>query len=61
MISDFVPTTGKEYVKEINITISNKYMVDAYESCKQVVMPQTGQLAMDMACGMPTAICDPYK
>lgn len=49
------------YANEITINISEEYMKSAYKSCKDVSVPQTGQLAMDLACGMPSEFCDPFK
>ncbi|XP_017791086.1 PREDICTED: Niemann-Pick C1 protein-like [Habropoda laboriosa] len=43
---------GKEYVEELEVYIAEEYMTDAYDSCKYVVYPQTGNLAMDLACGV---------
>lgn len=36
-------------------------MQNAFDSCKEVSVPQTGQLAMDLACNMPASLCDPIK
>lgn len=40
-----------EYVTGINIYFTNEYLEGTYGSCKQVSMPSTGQLAMDVMCG----------
>ncbi|XP_016911679.2 NPC intracellular cholesterol transporter 1 homolog 1b-like [Apis cerana] len=50
----------KEYVKEIEVYIEEEYMNKTYDSCKNVVMPQSGKLAMDLACGIYDAsTCTP--
>lgn len=49
------------YAYSVDVSISERYMKDAYESCKQVSMPQSGQAAMDIACGVPVALCDHKK
>ncbi|XP_033180820.1 NPC intracellular cholesterol transporter 1 homolog 1b-like [Bombus impatiens] len=43
---------GKEYVEELEVYIDEKYMNDTYDSCKNVVYPASGNLAMDLACGV---------
>lgn len=41
----------KEYISEISVEITEKYVNEMYESCRHVTVPATGGLAMDMACG----------
>uniref|UniRef100_A0A336LKH8 CSON011471 protein n=1 Tax=Culicoides sonorensis TaxID=179676 RepID=A0A336LKH8_CULSO len=43
--------TNQEYVTEVNLNISEDYINQTYESCKQVSTPSTGQLALDLMCG----------
>ncbi|XP_071860476.1 NPC intracellular cholesterol transporter 1 homolog 1b [Bombus fervidus] len=46
---------GKVYVEELEVYINEKYMNDTYDSCKNVVYPASGNLAMDLACGIHDA------
>ncbi|XP_060813473.1 NPC intracellular cholesterol transporter 1 homolog 1b-like [Bombus pascuorum] len=46
---------GKVYVEELEVYINEKYMNDTYDSCKNVVYPSSGNLAMDLACGVHDA------
>ncbi|XP_032670245.1 NPC intracellular cholesterol transporter 1 homolog 1b-like isoform X2 [Odontomachus brunneus] len=50
-----VTKTGKdgklEYVEEVEVHVTEKYINDTYDSCKYVVNPTSGNLAMDLACG----------
>ncbi|XP_035782001.1 NPC intracellular cholesterol transporter 1-like isoform X2 [Anopheles albimanus] len=41
----------KEYITQIDIHITGQYMNGTFESCNQVSVPSTGQLALDMMCG----------
>ncbi|CAK9827722.1 NPC intracellular cholesterol transporter 1 [Anthophora retusa] len=43
---------GQEYADELEVYVSEKYLNDTYNSCKDVVYPSTGNLAMDLACGV---------
>jgi Niemann-Pick C1 protein len=50
------------YVDEIDIYITEKYISGAFDSCKQVVVPSTGQLAFDLMCGSWGATkCSPIR
>ncbi|OAD57255.1 Niemann-Pick C1 protein, partial [Eufriesea mexicana] len=42
----------KEYVEELEAYIAEEYMNNTYNSCKNVVYPISGNLAMDLACGV---------
>ncbi|XP_060815208.1 NPC intracellular cholesterol transporter 1 isoform X6 [Bombus pascuorum] len=46
--------TEKEvkYVNSIDIYITNKYLEGTFNSCNKVSVPSTGQLAMDLMCGI---------
>lgn len=48
---DTNPTTNKTFINGIEYYITNKYLQGTYDSCKQVSVPSTGQLAMDIMCG----------
>lgn len=48
-----------DYVKEIDLYITEKYTNGTFNSCSQVSMPSTGQLALDLMCGMPASRCSP--
>ena len=47
-----VNNENKEYVKELEVYIAEKYMNDTYDSCKNIIHPASGNLAMDLACGV---------
>ncbi|PSN54935.1 Niemann-Pick C1 protein [Blattella germanica] len=54
--------TGKEYINEIDVYIGDAYLNGTYDSCKQVFVPSTGQLALDMMCGdWGASRCSPKK
>ncbi|XP_026475037.1 NPC intracellular cholesterol transporter 1 homolog 1b-like [Ctenocephalides felis] len=56
------PDDGKEYFKEMSIQISETYVNGTYDSCKGVVVPSSGMLAMDLACGSYGASrCSPQR
>lgn len=42
---------GAEYVVESEVHITEKFINATYDSCKYVVNPTSGNLAMDLACG----------
>ncbi|XP_074112433.1 NPC intracellular cholesterol transporter 1 homolog 1b-like [Cotesia typhae] len=44
------PATGKKYIEEVRVYISEEYVNATYDSCRKVIMPQTGDLVMDVAC-----------
>jgi len=44
-----IPT--EKYIDEIDIYITDDYLSGAYNSCKHVIYPSTGQLALDLMCG----------
>ena len=46
---------AKNTSKELEVYIDEKYMNDTYDSCKNVVYPSSGNLAMDLACGVHDA------
>ncbi|XP_058452330.1 NPC intracellular cholesterol transporter 1 isoform X2 [Malaya genurostris] len=43
--------TKKEYITEIDLHVTEQYLNGTYGSCKQVSVPSTGQLALDLMCG----------
>ncbi|XP_049279815.1 NPC intracellular cholesterol transporter 1 isoform X3 [Anopheles funestus] len=43
--------TSKEYITKIDIHITQQYLNGTFESCNQVSVPSTGQLALDLMCG----------
>lgn len=47
---------GQEYITEMDFYVHNDYVEGTYKSCKQVSVPSTGQLAMDLMCGTWGAI-----
>lgn len=41
-----------EYINAIDVYITNKYLEGTFNSCNKVSVPSTGQLAMDLMCGI---------
>ncbi|XP_070495795.1 NPC intracellular cholesterol transporter 1 isoform X3 [Chironomus tepperi] len=53
---------NKTYIDEIDIYIEDEYFNGAYDSCKHVIYPSTGQLALDLMCGeWGASKCSPAK
>ncbi|XP_015181886.1 PREDICTED: Niemann-Pick C1 protein isoform X2 [Polistes dominula] len=53
---------GIEYVNQIDVYITNKYLDGTYKSCNKVSVPSTGQLALDIMCGeWGSSRCSPQK
>lgn len=51
-----------ESINGIQVFVSNEYLEGTYRSCKQVSVPSTGQLALDLMCGDWGAYrCSPIK
>lgn len=47
---------------EIDLYVTEEYLNGTYESCKNVLMPSTGQKAIDLMCGQWGAVkCSPYR
>lgn len=44
-------SAGREYVSAIDFNIDDAYVTGTYESCKSVVHPASGRVAMDFSCG----------
>ncbi|XP_076646594.1 NPC intracellular cholesterol transporter 1 homolog 1b [Halictus rubicundus] len=44
-------SAGNAYVSEIEAYVAEDYMNNTYDSCKDIVHPASGNLAMDLACG----------
>ncbi|XP_034945792.1 NPC intracellular cholesterol transporter 1 isoform X2 [Chelonus insularis] len=54
--------TSMNYITEIEIYISRKYLDGTFNSCSKVSVPSTGQLALDMMCGeWGSSRCTPDK
>lgn len=54
--------TGKSYVNGIDVYLGDEYMNGTYDSCKQVSVPSTSRLALDMMCGeWGASRCSPKK
>lgn len=49
------------YVKGINVYVTQKYLDNTFDSCKNVQYPQSGKLALDMMCGDWGASCTTDK
>ncbi|KZC13635.1 Niemann-Pick C1 protein [Dufourea novaeangliae] len=47
-----VNSRGQSYVTEIKALVSEEYLNGTFDSCKTVVHPASGNLAMDLACGV---------
>ncbi|XP_065341040.1 NPC intracellular cholesterol transporter 1 homolog 1b-like [Cloeon dipterum] len=43
---------GKVAVYEINVYLTSRYMNETFEACSEVIMPSSGQLALDASCGI---------
>ncbi|XP_026472293.1 NPC intracellular cholesterol transporter 1-like isoform X5 [Ctenocephalides felis] len=41
----------KEYITSVDLYIKESYLTGTFNSCKQVSVPSTGQLALDLMCG----------
>ncbi|XP_063244336.1 NPC intracellular cholesterol transporter 1 isoform X2 [Bacillus rossius redtenbacheri] len=53
---------GKEFITGIEVFLTETYLEGAYNSCKQVSVPSTGQLALDLMCGdWGASRCSPLK
>ncbi|XP_059489962.1 NPC intracellular cholesterol transporter 1 homolog 1b-like [Neocloeon triangulifer] len=51
-IVDQRPIAGdKIAIYEIDIYLTSRYMNETYEACSEVIIPSSGQLALDAACG----------
>ncbi|XP_046396992.1 NPC intracellular cholesterol transporter 1 isoform X2 [Ischnura elegans] len=67
--SDFINVTGvetnkngDEYITAIDIYVSEMYTSGTFNSCIQVSVPSTGQLALDIMCGdWGASRCSPHK
>lgn len=51
------PIGDKLYVTEIEYFIDEEYTMGTFNSCKKVVHPSSGLLALDLACGAPAKKC----
>jgi Niemann-Pick C1 protein len=50
----------KEYVDEIDIYVTEDYLIGTYESCKSVIVPSTGSKAIGFMCGSAGVLgCNP--
>ncbi len=56
-VSKFDTYNGNKYVTELDFYIDESYTVSTFESCKKVVHPSSGLLALDLACGAPAKDC----
>lgn len=56
------PKDNTTYIDEIDIHITEQYLDGAFNSCKSVQFPSTGQLSLDLMCGdYGAARCSPFK
>ncbi|XP_043267009.1 NPC intracellular cholesterol transporter 1 isoform X2 [Venturia canescens] len=64
-VTEIVPALtaeDKAYINKIDVYVTNKYLNGTYKSCKQVSVPSTGQLALDIMCGeWGASRCSPLK
>ncbi|KOC62540.1 Niemann-Pick C1 protein [Habropoda laboriosa] len=51
-VTDIQKENGTSYINGINIYITNEYLEGTFNSCNKVSVPSTGQLAMDIMCGI---------
>lgn len=50
------------YIDEVDIYITEDYLNGTFDSCKNVQVPSTGQLAFDLMCGSwGAAKCSPMR
>ncbi|PNF25098.1 hypothetical protein B7P43_G01990, partial [Cryptotermes secundus] len=55
-------TEDKDYINSIEVYIQDEYMNGTFNSCKQVSVPSTSRLALDMMCGeWGASRCSPKK
>ncbi|GLG97656.1 hypothetical protein R5R35_004762 [Gryllus longicercus] len=53
---------GKEFVLGVDMYVTQKYIEGTFNSCIQVSVPSTGQLALDLMCGeWGASRCSPQK
>ncbi|GLV34537.1 Niemann-Pick type C-1a [Carabus blaptoides fortunei] len=50
-VTEVVEKNNKSMVTAMDVYISNDYIQGTYNSCRQVSVPSTGQLALDLMCG----------
>ncbi|XP_063702707.1 NPC intracellular cholesterol transporter 1 [Culicoides brevitarsis] len=56
------PKTKLEYIREMDLHVSETYINGTFDSCKQVSTPSTGQLALDIMCGEWASLnCNPQR
>ena len=49
------------FAEEIEFRINPKYMEDSYESCRHIIHPASGRLAMDLSCASDAVDCNVEK
>lgn len=58
----FISLTGIDYVESVAMNMDEDYINATYESCKSVIHPASGRVAMDLACGQFTSkTCSPKR
>lgn len=58
----FLLFTGTQFISAIDVYVTNKFIQGTYNSCKDVSVPSTGQLALDIMCGeYGAAKCTPMR
>lgn len=51
-----------KYVESVQLEISERFVNEVYESCRNVIIPATGTFAMDLACGLyDSKTCSPKR
>jgi Niemann-Pick C1 protein len=51
----------KVYVNRLEYRMDEQYMQSVYDTCKQVIHPSSGRLAMELACGTEASKCTPEQ
>lgn len=55
------PIDNKIFANVIEFRMNPKYMDDSYESCRHIIHPASGKLAMDLSCATEAINCDVEK
>lgn len=50
---------GEEYANHIEFRMDPAYKKNVYDSCKNVIHPASGRLALELACGTDISKCNP--
>lgn len=59
IIEKEVNPNGREYVTHLEFRMDPQYKRNVFDSCKYVIHPASGRLALELACGTDISKCDP--